>query len=165
MKKLVGILCLLFFVCACSNNKDDNFGYPSLDNQNHIIKQVNINEIKDRRANKDTYYLAVGRPSCPACVEAMPEYSKVAQENGLKEAFYFSFEDMAQEFMQNGQLTGQLKKDYQFLQEYLLFDGSTPQFYFIKDGKVVYTSNDINNDNLTSWRQVLEIFFKEAAKK
>lgn len=168
MKKILLIFSVFLILAGCSGTKQsqgDDFGYETLKGQSHIIKGLTYEEIKERESNKDTYFLMIGRPSCGVCVDSVLPYSQEAEKNNLEEVYYYSFEEMVEQMNTQGKLDSKNEEAYKYLEGYLDFKGETPKFYYIKDGKLVFTSDDVDSSNVSTWNELLDKFFKEATSK
>ena len=167
MKKLLLFFSLLIFIVGCSSNsvtegtQTETFGYSTLEGKTHIIHQVSVADIKKMLEDKESFFLMIGRPSCSHCVEAIPEYTTIAQKHGLEKIYYFSFEEMVQEFDKNGELSEQSNKDFEYLTQKFGFEGSTPVFYFVKDGTMEVSSDQIIGIKLPTWTETLEKMFTD----
>ncbi|MDL2211602.1 hypothetical protein LJB88_01870 [Erysipelotrichaceae bacterium OttesenSCG-928-M19] len=174
MKKILSLILVLLLVVACASNDSNtetdaasanNLGYETLTNQDHIIKEVSFDDLKKMNEAKESYYLMIGRPSCGPCVGSILDYSTVAKNNGIKEVYYFSFEEMAMQMnSNNGYVDDNNKEAHDYLLSYYNFQDSTPTFYYVKEGKVALNSNDMNLDNYNSWQEILNDFYQETAE-
>ncbi|WP_423362947.1 hypothetical protein [Mycoplasma sp. P36-A1] len=165
MKKILLLLTVFILsitIVGCS--QDNSLGYETLKNQDHIIKEIDYNQLKEKQDNKESFYLMIGRPSCSHCVDTILEYSNIAKEHNIKEVYYYSFEEIAQKTMNNQALSEDENKQYDYLKEQLKFEGATPAFYYIKEGKLALSTDDIDTSNLTTWSEVLNKFFDETIK-
>ena len=166
MRKLLLVFSVFLLLVGCSSSaSSDDFDYGTLKGQQHIIKEVTYDDIKQKEKDKETYFLMIGRPSCGICVDSILPYSQEAEKSGIKEVYYFSFEDMFQQGTVTGKLDAKNEEAYEYLGKYLDFDGATPMFYYIKDGKLVFNSSEVDSKNLSSWNELFDKFFKEATNK
>lgn len=176
MKKIILIVLGLFLLTACfggetPKNFNKNFkvnnqvlkvtagdlGYGTLKNIKHNIVEVNVKTLMEMNKIDQPYFLMIGRPSCPHCQEAVPLYSKLAKEKGIKKVYYWSFENVFQKTLKDQKLNEQENKDIRYLEDTYKFDGSTPIIYLIKKGKVLdSTSNYPGN----SWQEILKNFYE-----
>ncbi|MDH6603487.1 thioredoxin-related protein [Bacilli bacterium PM5-9] len=170
MKKKLLLLPLLLLVVACSSTSNETtntetFGYETLENKNHIIKELSIDDIKEKEKNNDTYYLMIGRPSCSYCVDNILNFSDKAIENKIDTVYYYNFEDIYLEFEEQGKLSKKSDEEFKYLEKYLKFDGSTPVFFFIESGQLIFSTNNLMNDtSLKSWDDILTKFFSMTYK-
>ena len=102
----------------------------------------------------------IGRVSCPVCADTILTYSKVAQESGVKEVYYFSLEDIYQQYTKDSMFNEENNEILDYLENYLKFDGATPVFYYIKDGQLKHSSNEIIGINKMSWEDKLRKLFE-----
>jgi thiol-disulfide isomerase/thioredoxin len=180
MKKIIGIVLSLFLLTGCfggettkSLNKGfkinnqiltptkDDLGYETLRNVDHSIAKVDVNTLKAMNKIDQPYFLMIGRPSCSHCQDAIPLYAKLAKKNGVKNIYYWSFENIYQKTLKNQKLSNQENKDVKYLEDVYKFDGSTPMFYLVKKGKIFdSTLNYAGN----SWEEILATFYKNTVK-
>lgn len=163
---MVLALALMLAACGSSQTKSPDFGYANLEGKTHPVKEVDAAKLEEMNNNKETYYLMIGRPSCPHCVDAVEIYVNITQEKKLENVYYFSFEDMFVAMSEN-KMNDQQKKDYAYLEKAFKFEGATPSFYYVKEGKVSSTADDVVNANpgLGSWQEVLDLFFENTLEK
>ena len=135
--------------------------------QDNPYIKVNPSEIVEKIDNKETFYLYVGDPLCPWCRSVIEKSIEVAKEHNIKKIYYIDiWDDDGNEILRDkyefvdGKLTqtkkgtseyNRLLKEFKdVLRDYELVneeDGKTyttgekriyaPNFFYIKDGKVV----------------------------
>lgn len=180
MKKIIGIVLGLFLLTGCFggetaknfnkefkvNNQilkttNNDLGYKTLKNVKHNITAVDVNTLRAMNKTDQPYFLMIGRTSCPHCQDAIPLYSKLAKEKGIKHIYYWSFEDIFQKTLKNQKLSNQENKDVKYLEDTYKFDGSTPTIYVMKKGKVLDSTNNYSGN---SWEEILKAFYKNTIK-
>ncbi|MEG0284063.1 MAG: hypothetical protein RR543_04470 [Erysipelotrichales bacterium] len=173
-KRLLTLLILLFVAVGCgANDKEESkenttqikesYGYDSLENLKHNIVKLSYEDLKAKVDKKESFFIMIGRPSCPPCVMSIPSYSSISQEEGVKEVYYFDYELIYENQDDKGKIKDpKLQKQMDYLTQTFNFDGSTPSYYKVKDGVKVATTNDlVDDEKYKTWDDILKYFIKE----
>lgn len=109
-----------FFNDTLKKPEPTNYGYDllSLDNILSPVDQATLETMMD---DNKTFYLFVGRPSCPDCQGAIGFINDAAVANGIDKIYYYSTDDNSSDFI----------KAEPFKMTYV------PTVYYIVDGKIV----------------------------
>lgn len=89
-KKIVGIILAICFTLTLIGCKKRNImkDYPSLNDKNHIYKEVQIDDVITMLEDKESFYLDMGFPECPWCQALMPVLNEVAKDAAVKVVYY-----------------------------------------------------------------------------
>lgn len=121
MKKIIKILALIttiiIFVCGCTK-------------ESHI-KEISLDEFKEKMANKETFALYIGNDSCTHCISYKPILEKVLDDY-----------DITIYQIDNSKLTDE---EYNEFRTYINISG-TPTIVFITKGEEETTLNRINGE-------------------
>lgn len=129
MKKIIRFLlliCVVFSLCSCSS---------------WYIKDINLDEFKDKIKNKETFALYIGNEGCSHCVSYKPTLEKVLKEYKIK--IYH---------IDNSKLS---EKEYNELKSYVYISG-TPTIIFFEKGNEESTLSRIVGE--TSYEDTIEKF-------
>ena len=79
-KKIVVIILIICFVLTLTGCTKRNImkDYPSLNDKNHIYKEVKIDDVITMLKDQESFYLVMGFPECPWCQALMPVLNDVA---------------------------------------------------------------------------------------
>ena len=85
-KKIVGIILAICFTLTLIGCKKRNImkDYPSLNDKNHIYKEVQIDDVITMLEDKESFYLVMGFPECPWCQALMPVLNEVAKDAAVE---------------------------------------------------------------------------------
>ena len=129
MKKIIRyvlLICVVFSLCSCSSRH---------------IKQINLDEFKEKIKNKDTFALFIGNEDCSHCVAYKPTLEKVLKKYNIK--IYH---------IDNNKLS---EKEYNELKSYVYISG-TPTIIFFEKGNEESTLSRIVGE--TSYEDTVEKF-------
>lgn len=115
IKYMVIVFALLFLLTGCSS--DDKY-----------IKEITLDQLKEKIANKETFALYVGNENCSHCIAYLPTLKSVLKE--YKITIYH---------LDNSKLSD---KEYSEFTTYISISG-TPTVAFITDGEEETTLNRI----------------------
>lgn len=145
MKKITNILILGLFclmVCtmsSCGKIKNELIiDYPSLENEEVVIKNISVADVKSKIENKDTFVLMMGFPACPWCQAVISTYNLVSKNLHVDNTFYVNIKDARDNEESIDHST------YLFLKEYckVALDAekdriNAPTIIVVKNGKLV----------------------------
>lgn len=96
LKLLIILICFTFAILITSCTKEDYVmeNYPSLTDNNHIIKELTPKQLLDKVENNESFIVLLGFPACPWCQAIMPEYNEVAKELNIQAIYYVDIKDM-----------------------------------------------------------------------
>lgn len=133
IKILIGVFILLIITIGAvliykNSNKNDN-----INNNNNYSNVVllDINKLKEKIDNKDTFILIISRDDCSHCIAYLPVVNKV----GIK--YNITFYDISQTDLSDGDLT--------YLRNIANISG-TPTTVFIIDGEEKNIQNRIKGE-------------------
>lgn len=114
-KKIVGIILAICFTLTLIGCKKRNImkDYPSLNDKNHIYKEVQIDDVITMLEDKESFYLVMGFPECPWCQALMPVLNEVAKDAAVKVVYYLCIKEIRDNEKANGHdLYLELKNNY-----------------------------------------------------
>lgn len=121
MKKIIKMVTLvtiiIVLVCGCTKKSH--------------IKEISLDEFKEKIANKDTFALYIGNDSCTHCISYKPILEKVLEDY-----------DITIYQIDNSKLTDD---EYNEFRTYINISG-TPTIVFITNGEEETTLNRINGE-------------------
>ena len=117
IKVVIFITMILIFVCGCTK-------------ESHI-KEIHLDEFKEKIANKDTFALYIGNEGCTHCISYRPILEKVLDDY-----------DITIYQLDNSKLTAE---EYNEFRTYINISG-TPTIVFITEGEEETTLNRINGE-------------------
>lgn len=117
IKVVIFITMIVILVCGCTK-------------QSHI-KEINLDEFKEKIANKDTFALYIGNEGCTHCISYRPILEKVLDDY-----------DITIYQLDNSKLTDE---EYNEFRTYINISG-TPTIVFITEGEEETTLNRINGE-------------------
>lgn len=85
-RSLLGILIILLLSIAFF--KTNYFETLKYNVSAATLVNKNIHEVVSCQKNKDTFYLYIGRSSCPHCRIFLPKLTKVISENNIQESIF-----------------------------------------------------------------------------
>ena len=94
-KKIVVIILIICFVLTLTGCTKRNImkDYPSLNDKNHIYKEVKIDDVITMLKDQESFYLVMGFPECPWCQALMPVLNDVAKDASIKVDLYLELEN------------------------------------------------------------------------
>lgn len=119
LKIIVIIFIIILLLTGCSS-KDSH------------IKEINLDQFKEKMANKETFSLYIGNENCSHCVAYLPTLKSVLKEY-----------DITIYHLDNSKLND---KEYSEFKKYINITG-TPTIVFITDGNEETTLNRIVGEN------------------
>lgn len=117
IKVVIFIAMIIILVCSCTKERH--------------IKEINLDEFKEKIANKDTFALYIGNEGCTHCISYRPILEKVLDDY-----------DITIYQLDNSKLTDE---EYNEFRTYINISG-TPTIVFINDGEEETTLNRINGE-------------------
>lgn len=160
--EIIIIVFLGLFMTSCKNQII--FDYPALDNQQVIIRYVDIDEIFNA-LNNSSAIIMMGFKECPWCQYAIEYVNKVAIEKGYQEVFYLDIKDLRD--------NEKNKQHEKYLELYTLIKSDignpekiiAPTVIVVKDQKIIgyhtgtVTSHQLENGTLypLNDEQILEL--------
>ena len=127
-KSIVLIFMLVILLTGCTSS-------------DKYMKEISLDDFKEKMANKETFALYVGNENCSHCVAYLPTLKSVLKK--YKITIYH---------LDNSKLS---KKEYNEFNEYISISG-TPTIAFIKNGEEETTLNRIVGE--TSKEDTIERF-------
>ena len=122
------IICIIFIVAIITlviiNKKEDKNNYS------HIVN-LNIDMLKDKIDNHESFVLIISRDDCSHCIAYLPVVNKVGEKYGI------TFYDISQ--------TGLSDDDLTYLRNVANISG-TPTTVFIIDGEEKNTDNRLKGE-------------------
>lgn len=115
IKSIIIIFTLVFLLTGCSNDEK-------------YIKEITLDQFKEKMANKETFALYVGNENCSHCIAYLPTLKSVLKEY-----------DITIYHLDNSKLSD---KEYSEFTTYISISG-TPTVVFITDGEEETTLNRI----------------------
>lgn len=115
IKSIIIIFTLVFLLTGCSNDEK-------------YIKEITLDQFKEKMANKETFALYVGNENCSHCIAYLPTLKSVLKEY-----------DITIYHLDNSKLSD---KEYSEFTTYISISG-TPTVAFITDGEEETTLNRI----------------------
>lgn len=133
MKKVLKIMLIMIISVICLTGCTSKSKY---------IKEISLDKVKEKLANKETFALYIGNENCPHCVSYMPTLEGVLEEYNI--TIYH---------LDNSKLS---EKQYnEFNNKYIKISG-TPTVVFIENGSEESMLNRIVGE--TSKEDTIEIF-------
>ena len=117
IKVVIFIAMIIILVCSCTKERH--------------IKEINLDEFKEKIANKDTFALYIGNEGCTHCISYRPILEKVLDDY-----------DITIYQLDNSKLTDE---EYNEFRTYINISG-TPTIVFITEGEEETTLNRINGE-------------------
>lgn len=117
IKVIIFITMIIILVCGCTK-------------ESHI-KEISLDEFKEKIANKDTFALYIGNEGCTHCISYRPILEKVLDDY-----------DITIYQLDNSKLTDE---EYNEFRTYINISG-TPTIVFITEGEEETTLNRINGE-------------------
>ncbi|MBS5852402.1 MAG: hypothetical protein ACLUG4_05785 [Bacilli bacterium] len=95
-KKIVVIILIICFVLTLTGCTKRNImkDYPSLNDKNHIYKEVKIDDVITMLKDQESFYLVMGFPECPWCQALMPVLNDVAKDASIKVVYYLYIKEI-----------------------------------------------------------------------
>lgn len=117
IKVVIFITMIIILVCGCTKERH--------------IKEISLDEFKEKIANKDTFALYIGNEGCTHCISYRPILEKVLDDY-----------DITIYQLDNSKLTDE---EYNEFRTYINISG-TPTIVFITEGEEETTLNRINGE-------------------
>ncbi len=151
MKKYLILLLIVVLVgsgCTITKLKKDSISFSEEYNisKNNMFVYATADEVIDI-LKKGTGIIYFGFPECPWCQAAIKMFYEVASKKNVEKVYYLNIKEMR----------NQNTKEYQdivtLISDYLYKDSQdqkrifVPDFYFVKDGKVLYHNNDMSTNS------------------
>ena len=159
-------------------------------NENNPYIKTTPSKIVEKINNKDTFILYVGDSLCPWCRSVLEKSIEVAYRNGIEEIYYIDiWDDEGKEILRDKYILKDgkpvkesdgtqeyytlLEKFDSVLKDYTLTDDNdnkievgekrifAPNFFFIKDGKVVKMVSGISEKQIDSRGELTEEILKD----
>lgn len=118
MKKVYLLLIIVLFLVGCIQKTD----YESTVEN---FESITPNEILKKDKNKETFFLYIGKSSCPYCKTFAPKL-KVASENNNLDIFYLDVSDESQESLR----TVLQKYKVKYVPLLMYFENNNSRSYF-----------------------------------
>lgn len=96
------------------------------------LYELDVNQVKDKIENKESFILCISATYCSHCKEYKPKLEDISKEYRL-DIYYIDFDKYSD-------------KEQELFRNYVSFDGGTPVTLFIKNGEEETTVNRINGN-------------------
>ncbi len=96
------------------------------------LYELDVNQVKEKIDNKDSFILCISATYCIHCKEYKPKLEDISKEYRL-DIYYIDFDKYSD-------------KEQELFRNYISFDGGTPVTLFIKNGEEETTVNRINGN-------------------
>lgn len=151
MKKYLILLLVVVLVCAgCSITKlsEDGvkFGEEYSISKNNMFVYATSEEAINILEN-GTGIIYFGFPECPWCQAAVKMFYEVASKKNVEKIYYLNIKEMREKNTEDYQKIVSLTSDYLFEDENNQKRIFVPDFYFVKDGKILYHNNDMSTNS------------------
>lgn len=96
------------------------------------LYELDVNQVKEKIDNKDSFILCISATYCSHCKEYKPKLEDISKEYRM-DIYYIDFDKYSDE-------------EQNLFRDYVSFDGGTPVTLFIKNGEEETTVNRINGN-------------------
>ncbi len=96
------------------------------------LYELDVNQVKEKIDNKDSFILCISATYCIHCKEYKPKLEDISKEYRM-DIYYIDFDKYSDE-------------EQELFRNYISFDGGTPVTLFIKNGEEETTVNRINGN-------------------
>ena len=96
------------------------------------LYELDVNQVKEKIDNKDSFILCISATYCIHCKEYKPKLEDISKEYRM-DIYYIDFDKYSD-------------KEQELFRNYVSFDGGTPVTLFIKNGEEETTVNRINGN-------------------
>ena len=96
------------------------------------LYELDVNQVKDKIENKESFILCISATYCSHCKEYKPKLEDISKEYRM-DIYYIDFDKYSD-------------KEQELFRNYVSFDGGTPVTLFIKNGEEETTVNRINGN-------------------
>ena len=96
------------------------------------LYELNVNQVKEKIDNKESFILCISATYCSHCKEYKPKLEDISKEYRM-DIYYIDFDKYSD-------------KEQELFRNYVSFDGGTPVTLFIKNGEEETTVNRINGN-------------------
>lgn len=101
-------------------------------NSRSRLYEIDVNQVKNKIENKESFILCISATYCSHCKEYKPKLEDISREYKMN-IYYINFDKYSE-------------KEQELFRNYISFDGGTPVTLFIKNGEEETTVNRINGN-------------------